>query len=89
MKMSSWNNEGNRISKKFTFDTYIDGIDFVTNVAKLAEELNHHPEINIGYRVVKITSTTHSAGNKITDKDFELGNNIDEIYEKKKEMTKT
>ncbi|MHA2103954.1 MAG: 4a-hydroxytetrahydrobiopterin dehydratase [Candidatus Hodarchaeales archaeon] len=80
--MSSWKNDKIKISKEFTFDTYMDGIDFVNKVGKLAEELNHHPEITIGYRVVKITSTTHSAGKKITDMDLELGNNIDEIYDK-------
>ena len=43
-----WNYNDNKITKLYQFDTYIEGIEFINKVARLAEAHNHHPDINVG-----------------------------------------
>jgi 4a-hydroxytetrahydrobiopterin dehydratase len=50
----------------------------VTRVAAVAEELDHHPDIDIRWRTVRFSVTTHSAGG-LTDLDVTLARRIDEI----------
>ena len=44
-----WNYQDGKLTKSFEFDTYMDGIKFVTKIAPLAEKLNHHPDLQVGY----------------------------------------
>ena len=73
-----WNELKNTITKTFEFNSYLDGIDFVNEVANLAEQENHHPDIEIGYCKVTISLTTHDAGG-LTDKDYKLAKLIDDL----------
>jgi len=57
-----WNEIDKTISKTFEFNSYLDGIDFVNEIANLAEQENHHPDIIIGYCKVTVSLTTHDAG---------------------------
>ena len=76
----TWTENNNTIEKNFEFKNFALAVDFVNRIAKVAEAANHHPDILIhGYKNVKITLTTHSAG-KVTEKDFSLAKKIDEIY---------
>jgi 4a-hydroxytetrahydrobiopterin dehydratase len=50
----------------------------VVDVAKIAEELDHHPDIDIRWRTVTFRLTTHSAGG-VTERDVQLATHIDEI----------
>ncbi len=54
------------IVRQFKFATFMAGIDFVGRVARAAEEMDHHPDIDIRYTKVKLALATHSAGG-ITD----------------------
>ena len=49
---------------------------FIDQVAVLAEAANHHPDIDLRYRRVKIRLTTHDAGG-LTEKDTSLAIQID------------
>lgn len=66
-----WNEIDKTISKTFEFNSYLDGIDFVNEIANLAEQENHHPDIIIGYCKVTVSLTTHDAG-EITEKTIGL-----------------
>ena len=44
-----WAYADKKISKSYTFNSYMEGIKFVQKIAKLAERNNHHPDIIIGY----------------------------------------
>ena len=48
------------IEKEFHFKSYLDGLNFAYSVGKIAEEQNHHPDILIKWRRVKLTLSTHS-----------------------------
>ena len=75
-----WDYANKKISKSFSFDTYMDGIEFVQKIAVLAEAQNHHPDINIGWCKVGISITSHDLGGVSTKcVNFALG--IDNIME--------
>jgi len=54
----------------------------VAAISDLAEELNHHPTVTYGYNTLKIETTTHDAGNVVTEKDLFLAHRINELLEK-------
>ena len=59
-------------------------MSFMMEVAFACEKMDHHPEwTNIWNRVL-IKLSTHSAGNKVTEKDWALSREIDKIYERRK-----
>lgn len=74
--LTGWQTEGNAIVKTFQCDDFSHAMDFVTHVADLAEEHDHHPDIDIRFDKVTITLSTHSEGG-VTDKDIKLAGEID------------
>ena len=71
-----WKRSGNALEKDFQFPSFRDSIVFVNRVAALADDLDHHPDIDIRYTTVRLTLTTHSAGG-LTEKDVKLAEGID------------
>ncbi len=63
---------------EFHFSSYKEGLEFVNKVANIAEEMDHHPDIYLGYRKVSLEIMTHSAGG-ITELDFEFAKKVEEI----------
>ena len=66
----AWRREGAEIVREIKFKTYLDGAAFVDRVAHLAEEMNHHPDIHLGWRKVMLRISSHSKGG-LTALDFE------------------
>jgi 4a-hydroxytetrahydrobiopterin dehydratase len=75
--MTGWSDVDGKLTKAFSFEAFLAGIAFVQKVGDLAEELDHHPDIDIRWRTVTIAVNTHDAGNTITAKDHELARRID------------
>lgn len=75
--IGGWKRRGRQISKLYTFDDFIGGMRFLNRVAKLAEAMNHHPDVDIRYNKIKLTLTTHDEGG-LTMKDFRLARKIDQ-----------
>ncbi len=73
-----WKTNHNSLTREFKFNDYKRTLEFVNKVGRLAEDANHHPEISFGYGFANIALTTHSE-NKITDKDVELSEQIDQL----------
>ena len=73
--LPGWQVEGTELVKEFRFTSYLAGIEFVRRVAVLAEALNHHPDLLVGWRKVTVRLSTHSAGG-LTRLDFELAGQI-------------
>ena len=67
-RLEGWERDGQAIRKLYTFKTFADGIHFVDRVAVEADEMDHHPDIDIRYTTVVLTLSTHSAGG-LTPKD--------------------
>lgn len=66
------------LEREFEFDSFPAAVSFVDRLAEVAEAENHHPDIDIRYRRVRVRWTTHSAGG-ITDRDRELAARTDEL----------
>ena len=79
-KLPEWELEKKHIERLFEFDEFVQAIDFVNSVAEIAEEEEHHPEIDIRYNKVLLTLSTHSEGG-LTDRDFEVAEKFDNLYE--------
>lgn len=78
-KMPGWSYQGKDIHKQFTFKSFLPGIEFVNQIAQVAESAGHHPDITINYNIVGISLSTHSEGG-VTEKDFALAGAIDRIH---------
>jgi 4a-hydroxytetrahydrobiopterin dehydratase len=76
---SGWRREGDAIARDWKLDDFAGAIAFVDEVAQLAEEANHHPDILVhGWNKVRLTLSTHSEGG-ITDADLALAGRIDAL----------
>jgi 4a-hydroxytetrahydrobiopterin dehydratase len=69
--LPSWKREGEKITRTFAFPTFVAAIAFVNTAAQLAEENDHHPDMDIRYSKVKVALTTHDSGG-LTELDFLL-----------------
>jgi len=78
--LPGWSRRGDVITKTFQFKNFLNGINFVTVVAKAAEAADHHPDIDIRYTKITCTLSTHSAGG-ITQKDLDMAKQIDRVQE--------
>jgi len=76
-----WKYENKKISKSYSFKTYINSIEFVQKIAELAEKNNHHPDIYIGWCNVDISITSHDLEG-VTIDCVNLATGIDHIFEK-------
>lgn len=77
-KLSSWKIESDKLMREFMFKDFIEAFGFMSKVALLAQQANHHPEWSNVYNKVRIRLTTHDAGG-ITQKDVDLALQIDEL----------
>jgi 4a-hydroxytetrahydrobiopterin dehydratase len=76
--LDGWSGDPQAITRTVALPTFLGAIAVVDRVAAVAEELDHHPDIDIRWRKVTFACATHSAGG-VTGKDLELARRIDEI----------
>ncbi|MCE2964128.1 MAG: 4a-hydroxytetrahydrobiopterin dehydratase [Chitinophagales bacterium] len=74
-----WEEKNNFLIKTFTFQNFQEAFGFMTRVAFIAEQMNHHPNWSNVYNKVTIELTTHDAANTITERDRNLAKAIDNI----------
>ena len=76
-----WSKRAQTILRIFKFEGFLKGIDFVNQIAKKAQKMNHHPDIDIRFDEVTLTLTTHDEGG-ITEKDFSIARQADKVFVK-------
>ncbi|HEX2233689.1 MAG TPA: 4a-hydroxytetrahydrobiopterin dehydratase [Thermoleophilaceae bacterium] len=76
--LSGWERRGEKIEKAFKGEDFKSSVDFVNSLTPVAEEMNHHPDLEISWNTVTVTITTHSEGG-LTENDFELASKIDAL----------
>jgi 4a-hydroxytetrahydrobiopterin dehydratase len=76
-----WSKRAQTICRTFKFEGFLMSIAFVRRIAKRAQKINHHPDIDIRFDKVKLTLTTHDEGG-ITEKDFSLARQCDVVFSK-------
>lgn len=75
-RLDGWLAIDGHLAKTFAFDRYLDGVEFASKVGRLAEDLDHHPDITIGYRKVHVSMNTHAVEG-LSPYDFELARRIE------------
>jgi len=55
----SWTLKNDGIERELAFNSYMDSIDFINKIAVKAEELNHHPDMNVGWCKIHLRFSTH------------------------------
>jgi 4a-hydroxytetrahydrobiopterin dehydratase len=68
-KLPGWELDGEAVTRQFTFGGFPEAVAFVVRLAFEAEAADHHPDILIRYKHVRLTYSTHSEGG-LTEKDF-------------------
>ena len=68
--LDGWSLDGNAIKKQFTFQDFPEAVLFVSALVPGAEEADHHPDIEIHYKRVILSYSTHDEGG-LTQKDFD------------------
>ena len=76
--LDGWVLSKNKILKNISFDTYLNGIEFVNSLAKIAEEKNHHPDLKVGWCRVEVIFTSHDQGG-VTDQCIEMAKMVESI----------
>lgn len=77
-RLEGWQGTTSGIAKVFTFADFNGSVGFVNRVARLADALNHHPDVAISWNKVTLTLVTHSAGG-VTQSDIELARQVDPL----------
>lgn len=73
-----WAVEEGKLVKELSFEKYLDGVDFGVQIARIADDFDHHPDLTIGYCRVKVAVNTHDVGG-ISPWDFELARRINAL----------
>jgi len=72
-----WSVAKDGLTRTFRFASFGEAITFVNRTAEIAEELVHHPDLDIRYDKVRVAVTTHDAGG-LTELDFRLASRLDQ-----------
>ena len=71
-----WKQVGDTIQRTYAFVDFVTGSEFVRAVAAIAEEVQHHPDIDIRWNLVTLTLSTHDSGG-LTALDFQVAGRCD------------
>ena len=74
--LEGWERRGDAIAREFDCGDFVGSVKFVDSIVEPAEEMNHHPDLEISWATVTVKITNHSAGG-LTEADFELAGRID------------
>jgi 4a-hydroxytetrahydrobiopterin dehydratase len=77
-ELDGWSGDSGGITRTAKLPSFPAAIGVVDRVAAVAEEMDHHPDIDIRWRTLTFVCSTHSAGG-VTMKDINLARRIDEI----------
>jgi 4a-hydroxytetrahydrobiopterin dehydratase len=76
--LPGWRRAGDEIERSYELPDFRTALAFVAYVGELAENMNHHPDIDLRYNRVRLALSTHSEGG-LTAKDLTLARRIDRV----------
>lgn len=77
-----WEEKDGALRKTFVFTDFAAAFGWMVMVAMEAERQNHHPEWSNTYNRVNVRLSTHDAGNVVTEKDRQLAESMDTLFER-------
>ncbi len=77
-QLKDWevNAEKTKITRRFTFKGFYKTMAFVNAIAWIANQENHHPDMEVGYNYCVVHFTTHAI-NGLSENDFICAAKID------------
>jgi len=78
MHVSHWAETQDGLTREFRFEDFMNAFSFMTAVAAVAEEMDHHPDWCNSWNRVTITLLSHDVG-RVTDRDRRLAEAIDQV----------
>lgn len=76
--LGEWGFDGEALTRTFRFADFVHAVGFVEDLAEVAEEHQHHPDIDIRYNKVTLHVVSHEAGG-VTMRDVELAEALDRL----------
>ena len=76
--LPSWSGDGDGIHRSVELPTFRDAVAAIVAIADVAEEMDHHPDIDLRWRTLNLTLVSHSAGG-VTQLDLDLARRIDAL----------
>ena len=83
VNLDGWKAEEGSLKKRYEFENFAGALIFVNKIGALAEAVDHHPDIKLGWGYAEVNLTTHDRGG-ITDVDNALASKIDKADDKAK-----
>jgi len=77
-ELEGWERAGDAIRRSFKFKDFVGSVQFVNRLVEPAEDMNHHPDLEVSWNTVTVSLSTHSEGG-LTDNDFELARRIEAV----------
>ena len=77
--LDGWSGDINGITRTASLPTFPAAIAAVDRIAEAAEQADHHPDIDIRWRTLTLSLSTHAAGHRVTKRDIALARQIDAI----------
>ena len=84
---AGWTQTDNSLTRTIKRADFVEALALVVEIGKVAEAVNHHPDIDIRYNTVHLKLTSHEAGNTVTSKDFDLAQKINDLEEEAIRLT--
>jgi 4a-hydroxytetrahydrobiopterin dehydratase len=85
LNKSSWELKDGKLVKSFQFPSFIKAIDYVNEIAIIAERLDHHPIITINWKTVKFSLKSFDV-DAITNRDIVLAKEINKLEDQLKKV---
>ena len=73
-----WSGDGEGIRRSIRLPGFPDAVSALVRIAFVAEQMDHHPDVDLRWRTLHLTLVTHSAGG-LTELDLELARRIDAL----------
>ena len=76
--LEGWSRDGDAITKTYSNEDFVGSVRFADRVVEPAEDMGHHPDLEISWDQVKVSITNHAEGG-LTEADFELAGRLDAL----------
>lgn len=76
--LPSWSGDGDGIHRTVELSSFRAAVAAIVSIADVAEELDHHPDVDLRWRTLHLTLVSHSAGG-VSELDLELARRIDAL----------
>jgi 4a-hydroxytetrahydrobiopterin dehydratase len=77
-RLPQWSGDGDGLRRTVELPSFRDAVAAIVSIADVAEEMDHHPDVDLRWRTLHLTLVTHSAGG-VTDLDLQLARRIDAL----------